>query len=103
MDVVFKRISEIEAVAQQVLANAKDTIKKMDADMEKQTQAFDQDLEEATQKKAEALKNQLQESNMVALKKIQTDADLEIQSLYENFEKNHDVMAEKIFQRIIKG
>ena len=103
MDVVFKRISEIEAVAQQVLANAKDTIKKMDADMEKQTQAFDQDLEETTQKKAEALKNQLQESNMVALKKIQTDADLEIQSLYENFEKNHDVMAEKIFQRIIKG
>ncbi len=103
MDVVFKRISEIEAVAQQVLANAKDTIKKMDADMEKQTQAFDQDLEEATQKKAEALKNQLQESNMVALKKIQTDADLEIQSLYENFEKNHDVMAEKIFQKIIKG
>ena len=71
--------------------------------MEKQTQAFDQDLEEATQKKAEALKNQLQESNMVALKKIQADADIEIQSLYENFEKNHDVMAEKIFQRIIKG
>ena len=103
MDVVFKRISEIEAVAQQVLANAKDTIKKMDADMEKQTQAFDQELEEATKNKTDALKKQLQKSNMVALKKIQADADMEIQSLYENFEKNHEVMAEKIFQRIIKG
>ena len=102
MEIVIKKLTEIEVAAKQIMKNANAELKVLDANMQAQTEAFDAEVEETTRTRLEDLREKLQKENSEALQKLQSDTEQTLHYLQHCFEQNHSVLADKIVQRIIE-
>ncbi len=102
METVIKKLSEIEAAAERIMADAREYLKVLDEDMSKRTKEFDDQVEQDTAKRLRQLKDKLQQENAAELNRLSSGTDESLKSFYENFEKKQDSLAEQIVRKIIE-
>lgn len=102
MDKVIEKISDIESAATSIMDNANERKKAFAKEMEDRTAAFDSDLEEKTNKKIEALRNQLEVEMNRQLEKQLSDSKRILATLETHFEEQHSQYVENLFQTMIK-
>lgn len=102
MELIIKKLTEIEVAAKQIMKNAHAELKVLDNKMQTETEAFDIQLEALTQKRLGSLREKLQLENNEALQKLQTDTEQTLNHLQHYFENKHGTLADSIVQRIIE-
>lgn len=102
MELVIKKLTDIEVAAKQIMENAHAELKVRDADMQNQTETFDAQLEALTQQRLKKLRETLREENSETLQKLQTDTEQALKHLRLCFEQKHSTLADTIVQRIIE-
>ena len=102
MELVIKKLTDIEVAAKQIMENAHAELKVRDADMQNQTETFDAQLEALTQKRLKNLREKLRDENSEALQKLQTDTEQSLNALRLSFDKEHSALADAVVQRIIE-
>nr|WP_024837846.1 hypothetical protein [Clostridium sp. 12(A)] len=102
MDKVIEKISDIESAATSIMDNANERKKAFAKEMEDRTAAFDSDLEVKTNKKIEALRNQLEVEMNRQLEKQLSDSKRILTTLETHFEEQHSQYVEDLFQTMIK-
>lgn len=102
MDTVIKKISEIEAAATSVMDDANARKKAFAQEMADKTAAFDQNLENDTEKQVSELRARMEVEMNSKLSKQKTDADALLASMVKNYEDHHEDYVRDLFQTMIK-
>lgn len=102
VDNVINKLSEIEHDAASIM-DAANTRKKEFADqMKKRTADFDEQLEKETAKKVADLRAKMEALMQTKLSKQKAGADDALKQMEANYEANHAVYVNKLFQDMIK-
>lgn len=103
MQDLIDSISRIEEATVAVQKSAEEEKKRIEAEMKAKQQAFDEALEEETQKKLAEIQAKAKAAVEAEIKKQQTAAEQEEERLTELFEKQHAKWSEEIARKVIGG
>lgn len=102
MDSIVSKLAEIDATAAAIVANAGVQKSALEKEMQQKRDQFDKDLELKTSDKLAELQATLDAKSKDIIK-AQNDLHGDtLQSLEDDFEKNHEKYAQEIFMRIIE-
>lgn len=102
MDIVIKKISEIEAAASSVMDDANIRKKAFTQEMEEKTAAFDRELDARTEEKIAALRLKMEVEMNSKLEKQKADAEALWLRMEQNYEDHHKEYAAKLFRQLTK-
>jgi len=103
MNDIISCISEIEAAAAAVMAEADRRKKELLSVMKDTTRAFDEKLEEETKKKIEIMNIELEDKFRKKAEKLDKQREASIKELEVIYETKHKVLSDKIFERLIES
>ena len=101
METVIKKLSEIENAAKTIMADANGQVDVLKGNMDEKTAAFDIKVKEDTDKKLEALRQELQSQTNDALAKLKADTEANLASVHQYYKEHHDELSESIYKKII--
>ncbi len=100
MESVIKKISEIESAASAIVSNAEKQKEALDHEYRAKRNAFDQDLEEKTMAKIQAIRDDLETRTSALLNEQSVDNDDSITGLQRQYDEHHTRYAQDILKRI---
>ncbi len=100
METVLGRLSEIEDAAVSLEEQAAEEKKKIAAEYEAKTKAFDAQLEAETQEKLKSLKEKLKAEAENELLKMKIETERELNAIEQEYSQNHEKLAEEIFRKL---
>ncbi len=101
METVLGRLSEIESVAVSLEEKAAEQKKRIAAEYEAKTQAFDREIDEQTKEKLKSLNEKLKEEAEQELLKMRRGTEQILNAMEEEYSQNHRQLAENIFREMI--
>lgn len=103
MDTIINQLSEIETAASAVMDDANARKKAFAEGIMLKTTAFDQELNENTDKQLGILRKNMETTLTGKLEKQQKDVGCLLQHMEKNYEDHHREYAAKLFQSLIEG
>lgn len=100
MDSVINKLTEIEDAASAIVSHAEEQKAALDKEYEEKKKAFDRELEEETQKKLQAIRDELEEEKKRLLQGQSAGSQSSIELLQQEYETNHTKYAREILERI---
>ena len=100
MDSVINKLTEIEEAASAIVSHAEEQKAALDKEYEEKRKAFDADLEEKTQRKLQAIRDELEGEKKRLLHGQSAGSQNSIQLLRQEYEANHTRYAREILERI---
>lgn len=101
MEEVISKLSEIEATAKNIMAEAEKTKQSLSDDLEKQFKEFDGKIDARTEEKIAAIRKQLESDKESEVKKLRQETKKRFADMELYYEENHEKLAEEIFNRIV--
>lgn len=102
MEKVVNRLSQIEAAAVAIMEEANSKKKEISNEMDLKTAEFDKKVDSETEKKLAKLTKNLQDETDQELNKLKMHAQKTLKALDDEYDKNHSIMANKIFSTMIR-
>lgn len=102
MQTVIQKLSEIETAATRIMDDAAAKKKQMDQKYKDDCDAFDKRLDEETAKRLDQLRKDLGASAEHDLEDINVKTAKSLENLDREYEKQHEVWAEQIFNHLIR-
>ena len=100
MDSIVNKLTEIEGAASAIVQHAEDQKDVLDKEFSEKRRAFDEELEQKTQDRLNAIRSRLKEKTSRLLDS-QSDSSTEtIQALQKEYEDRHTEYAHEILKRI---
>ena len=103
MDHIVKKLSEIEHAAEAVVKHAELEKAELEERIQNESNQFDKQLEDHTQKELNDIHNGLKRQMDEILARQNRKNQTAIEELKKDFEEKHTAYAEKIVRRIIEG
>ena len=95
MEQILNKLSEIEITAQRIMEDAGRSKAALSAEMEQQCRNFDAELEQETNRKIQAQKDQEQTS-------LRHRTEQQLEDLDTYYRQNHQQLAEDLFQQLLR-
>ena len=102
MEQILNKLSEIETVARRVMEDAEQTRTALSQEMEDQCKAFDDRLEQETNKKIQELKNSLEQKKDAELTALRRQMDQSLADLDAYYSANHEKLADSLFRKLLE-
>ncbi len=102
MDTVINRLSEIDEAANSIMEETNARKKAFAQEIEERTAAFDLDLEKKTAERIDEIRAKMEKEMKEMLDKQTADSAAFLKALEENYEKNHSLYVEKLFDQMTK-
>lgn len=103
MDIIVKKLSEIEHAANAVVLHAEAQKQELEEELQKERDDFDAKLEKHTEKELSDIREGLErQMAQILLRQKRKDAS-EIEKRQADFEKQHEIYAAEVMKRIIEG
>ncbi len=100
MDSVIKKLTEIEDAASAIVFHAEEQKAALDKEYEDRKKAFDTELEEKTQRRLQAIRDELEKEKKRLLHGQSAGSRNSIELLRQAYEANHTKYAREILERI---
>ncbi len=101
MNEVIQKMSEIEISAQQIMNEAEQQKQDLIEEYKNKTVKYDQDKEKEIAEQISQIKENLEADVKSQLSGLQQQTEDDMNAIEEDFERNHEQMAQQIFQRIV--
>ena len=102
MDTIINKLSEIEIAASRILDSAATQKKLLDQQQEERIAEYDRQIDQETSDEIEKLRQELSESMDAELQKLRQSSEDELNTLKSYYQKNHESLAEQIYEKIIR-
>ena len=102
MDDIISKLSAIEDAAVSILDDANDEKKKLVADMQARTTAWDDEIHESTRNIIADIEKKARESQSATIDAKRAKSSKVDMSLQEDYEKNHKKYVDMLFEEITK-
>ncbi len=100
MDSIVNRLTEIEDAASAIVRHAEEQKDVLDQEYDKKRKAFDDELEEKTQARLDAIRRDLEKKTAAILDSQSGASDTLIRDLQEEYAEKHTEYAREILRRI---
>lgn len=103
MDTIIKNLSEIEMRTREVMQEANEEKKRIDAELRGRTQDFDQALAQETERKIEEIRQRLgiqAEAELAAHRQATADT---LKQITDSYQEQHEQLARGLFEQMVKG
>lgn len=102
MESFIEKLSAIETAASKIMENAIHETKLQDQAVEERTAHLDAQLEADACQKLKNMQKQLQDDSEKALEELKIHMEQKLRYMEENYQKNHQHIADEIYQQIIR-
>lgn len=102
MEPIIDKLSEIETAASRIMESAVNETRIQDQKAEERTARFDAQVEAATQKKLENLRENLQKKSEKELEDLKLSMEHSLTSMERYFQEHHEQITDELYQKIIR-
>lgn len=102
MEQILQKLSEIEITAQRIMQDADRTKAALSAEMEQQCKDLDLELEQETNRKIQALRDNLESRKDQELTALRQQTEQHLADLDVYYKENHRQLSEDLFQQLLK-
>lgn len=102
MDTVINKLSEIETAASAILEGAANQKKQLDQQQEERIAEFDRQIEQETSAEIEKLRRELSASAEQEAAHLRETSDQALQDLEAYYSENHETLATRLYEKIIR-
>ena len=102
MDNIFNKLTEIEIAASRILDSASNEKKMLDEQQEERFAEFDREMDEKTAAEVTRLRQELSSSMESELQKLKSSSEKAMDALEQYYQNNHEILAQKIYETIIR-
>ena len=102
MEQIIGKLYEIETTAQSIMNDAAQKKKALSAEMERQSKAFDSQLEKHTVEQIQEIRRNLEGEKGKRLASLREDTQAALSELDAYYAKNHERLSKEIFEKIIQ-
>lgn len=102
MEDVISKLAEIETAASRIMEDVTEQKKMLAKENEEQMKAFDKDVDGRTEKKLEELRKELEIDMKQEVEKQRLEAQGILDKMTQYYEKNHEELAQKLYDKILR-
>ncbi len=100
---VIRRLADIDLAARSIIDDAREEQKKIADDFRKQTEAFDRQADEESERKLAEIREALRKENTEAAEKLEADMEESLALVKKYYEDQIDLRADEIVAQILEA